>query len=74
MKRSTSLSDKKCPQNSSICLTFGFGTGLLLGAFLLGGHEVLTVCVAAVLATVGFHYTFSTELKELIAKVIKKGS
>lgn len=66
-------SGKQCVPSSPICTTVGFGLGLLLGAFLLNNHSVLGILTSVVIATVGFHYTFATELKKVITKVIKKG-
>ncbi len=67
---------QKYISQNSICTTFGFGMGLLLGAFLLESYTAVTVWVVVLLSTTMFHYTFSTNsgLKEIITKVIKKGS
>jgi hypothetical protein len=57
-------------------MTTGFASGLLLGAFLLKEYAPMMVWMSIILATISFHYTFSTDskIKMLIAKVIKKGS
>ena len=65
-----------CDTNNPVCTTFGFMFGMMLGWLLQGNGSLLNIVLSILVATLVFHWSYvrNFNIKQVMSKVIKKGS